>query len=111
MVIFVPKDFVFDTVGGDNIDNSLEVAKTGGTVISIPTGLNEAVTEKAKTKGVNGYFFMVSSSGKDMKVLADWLAKGYITSHVSESYSFSDMDKAHLQVESGRTVGKVIVTL
>jgi len=104
-------DFVFDTVGGDNIDNSLEVAKTGGTVISIPTGLNEAVTEKAKTKGVNGYFFMVSSSGNDMKVLADWLAKGYIKSHVSESYSFSDMDKAHLQVESGRTVGKVIVTL
>jgi NADPH:quinone reductase-like Zn-dependent oxidoreductase len=104
-------DFVFDTVGGDNIDNSLDVTKNGGTIISIPTGLNEAVTDKAKAKGVNGYFFMVSSNGEDMKVLADWLAKGYIKSHVSETFSFADMDKAHLHVESGRTVGKVVVTL
>lgn len=104
-------DFIFDTVGGDNIDNSLEVAKSGSTLISIPTGLNEAVTEKAKAKGVNGYFFMVSSNGDDMNVLAEWLEKGIIKSHVSETFDFKDMALAHEYVESGRTVGKVVVTL
>ncbi|WP_116788974.1 NADP-dependent oxidoreductase [Flavobacterium psychrotrophum] len=104
-------DFIFDTVGGDNIDNSLEVAKSGSTLISIPTGLNEAVTEKARVKGVNGYFFMVSSNGDDMKVIAEWLAKGYIKSHISETFGFNDMALAHEHVESGRTVGKVVVTL
>lgn len=104
-------DFIFDTVGGDNIDNSLEVAKNGSTLISIPTGLNEAVTEKAKAKGVHGYFFLVNSNGDDMKVIADWLAKGYIKSHVSETFAFKDMALAHEHVQSGRTVGKVVVTL
>ena len=104
-------DFIFDTVGGDNIDNSLEVAKSGSTLISIPTGLNEAVTEKAKAKGVNGYFFMVSSNGDDMNVLAEWLEKGIIKSHVSETFDFKDMALAHEYVESGRTVGKVVVVL
>jgi NADPH:quinone reductase-like Zn-dependent oxidoreductase len=56
-------DFVLDAVGGENIDHSLEVTKPGGTLISIPSGLNESVTEKAMAKGVNGYFFLVQSSG------------------------------------------------
>lgn len=102
-------DFILDTIGGDNIDHSLEVAKKGSTLISIPTGLNEAVTEKAKAKEVNGYFFMVSSNGEDMKVLATWLEKGILKPHISSTFPFTQLGEAHLQVESGRTAGKVIV--
>ncbi len=104
-------DFILDNVGGQTIDNSLEVAKPGSTLISIPTGLNEQVTQKAKDKDVNGYFFLVTSNGKDMQVIAEWLEKGHIKSHVSEIFDFKDMALAHKHVESGRTVGKVIVTL
>jgi len=104
-------DFVLDTIGGTNIDNSLYVTKAGGTLISIPTGLNEAVVEKAKARDVDGYFFMVSSNGEDMQVIADWLSKGILKSHVSASYPFKELFRAHEQVESGRTVGKVVVTL
>jgi NADPH:quinone reductase-like Zn-dependent oxidoreductase len=87
------------------------VAKTGSTLISIPTGLNEAVADKAKAKGVDGYFFLVASSGEDMKVLANWLDNGIIQSHVSQIFSFENMAKAHQQIETGRTVGKVIVEI
>jgi NADPH:quinone reductase-like Zn-dependent oxidoreductase len=104
-------DFVLDAVGGDNIDKSILVTKPGGTVISIPTGLNEHVTEKAKAKGVNGYFILVQSSGDDMQEIASLLEKGILKAHVSETFSFEDMPAAHLQIESGRTVGKVVVTL
>lgn len=104
-------DFVLDTIGGNNIDHSLHVTKAGGTIISIPSGLNEAVTEKAKAKGINGYFFLVTSSGEDMKAIADLLAPGIVKAHVSQSFSFSEMDKAHEQVASGSTRGKVIVTV
>src|SRR6218665_3365142 len=34
-------DFVLDSMGGDYIDRSLLVTKKGGTIISIPSGLNE----------------------------------------------------------------------
>jgi NADPH:quinone reductase-like Zn-dependent oxidoreductase len=104
-------DFILDAIGGDNIDRSLYVAKPGSTLISIPSGLNETVTEKAKSKGVNGFFFLVSSNGNDMQMIADYLQKGIVKSHVSKSFAFEAMAQAHEQIESGRTVGKVVVTL
>lgn len=104
-------DFVLDTVGGDTIDKSILVTKKGGTLISIPTGLNEAVTEKAEAKGIKGYFILVQSNGSDMQEIASLLEKGLLKAHVSASYPFEQMAAAHLQVETGRTVGKVVVTL
>ena len=104
-------DFVLDPLGGDNIDRSLEVMKQGGTIISLPTGLRESVVEKAKAKGINGLFFMVQSSGEEMKIVADLLEKKIIKAHVSQTFAFDQMAEAHQQVESGKTVGKVVVTL
>lgn len=104
-------DFVMDTVGAENIDKSLDVVKDGGVVISIPAGLSESQIGRAQAKNVNAVFFLVTSSGIDMEVLATWLSQGIIKPHVSEVFDFNEMDKAHLQVESGRTVGKVVVRL
>lgn len=104
-------DFVLDTVGGDNIDNSLEVTKEGGSIISIPTGLNEEVTAKAQAKGVKGYFILVQSNGEDMKQIAHLLETGAIKPHVSKTFPFDQMREAHLEQEIGRTVGKIVVTL
>lgn len=104
-------DFVLDTIGGDNIDHSLEVAKEGGSIISIPTGLNEQVTSKAESKGVKGYFILVQSSGEDMKQIASLLESGAVKTHVSKAFSFEQMREAHLEQETGRTVGKIVVTL
>ncbi|WP_312789681.1 NADP-dependent oxidoreductase [Sphingobacterium sp.] len=104
-------DFVLDTIGGENIDNSLEVTKKGGSIISIPTGLNEEVTAKAESKGVKGYFILVKSSGEDMKQIADLLESGAVKPHVSKAFPFEQMREAHLEQETGRTVGKIVVTL
>ncbi|WP_090554492.1 NADP-dependent oxidoreductase [Pedobacter hartonius] len=104
-------DMVLDTIGGDNIDRSLTVIKQGGILISIPSGLNDSVGEKSKAKGVSGYTFKVASNGKDMQVIADYLKQGIIKAHVSETLSFEEMAIAHEQLESGRTVGKVVISL
>lgn len=104
-------DFVLDTIGGDNIDHSLEVTKEGGSIISIPTGLNEQVTSKAESKGVKGYFILVQSSGEDMKHIASLLESGAVKPHVSKIFPFEQMREAHLEQETGRTVGKIVVTL
>ncbi|WP_286895518.1 MULTISPECIES: NADP-dependent oxidoreductase [Sphingobacterium] len=104
-------DFVLDTIGGDNIDHSLEVTKEGGSIISIPTGLNEQVTSKAESKGVKGYFILVQSSGEDMKQIASLLESGAVKPHVSKIFPFEQMREAHLEQETGRTVGKIVITL
>lgn len=103
-------DLVLDAVGGDIVDRSLDVVKKGGTLISI-TSRSEELPEKAKAKGINGYFILVKSSGEDMRQLAGLLEKGILRSHVSQVFPFTDMGKAHLQVESGRTRGKAVVRL
>lgn len=104
-------DFVLDTVGGDNIDRSIDVLKKGGILISIPTSIPESAAEKAKARGVNAFFALVQSSGEDMQQLAGFLEEGRLRSHVSQVFSFEEMSKAHLQVETGRTKGKVVVSL
>lgn len=100
-------DFVLDSMGGEYIDRSLRVMKPGGTIISIPSGLNELVAEKAKTKGMNGATMRVQPSGVDMQIIADLLEKRIIKSHIFKSFPFEQMADAHLQIESGRTVGKI----
>lgn len=102
-------DLVIDTVGGENIEKSLQAVKAGGTVISIPSGISEELQEQAKAKQVRALFFLVSSNGDDMAVLADWLKQGIVKAHVATTFPFAEMAKAHQQVESGRTVGKVVV--
>ncbi|MBT1710119.1 NADP-dependent oxidoreductase [Fulvivirgaceae bacterium PWU5] len=104
-----PVDFVLDTVGGDNIDRSLTIANRGGAIISIPSGLSEAVVQKAKDKGVDGSFMLVQSNGVDLEAIAALLANGTLKAHVSQVFPFSEIGAAHLQVETGRTVGKIVI--
>ena len=104
-------DFVLDPFGGEYIDRSLKVMKMGGTIISIVTGQSELVTEKAKQKGINGNFCLVHSSGDDMNSIASLLGKGIIKSHVSQVFSLEEIRQAHLQIESGSTKGKIIVSV
>ena len=93
------------------MDRSLEVIKEGGTLITIPSGMADHITEKAKAKGINGFFFLVSSSGEDMQSVADQLSQGIVKAHVSQTFPFEEMGQAHLQVETGKTKGKVVVTV
>lgn len=104
-------DFVLDTLGGESIDCSLEVMKAGATIVSIPSGLNEGVISKADAKGMKGYTFKVHSDGNDMKTIARLLQQNMLNPHVSHRFPFSDIHLSHKQIETGRTRGKIIVSL
>ena len=104
-------DVVLDTIGGSYIERSLKVVKSGGTLISIPTDPDEDVKEKAKKKEVSCYFILVTSNGADQREIVKLVEDGIIKPHISTVYSFDKMAKAHQQIESGRTVGKVVVKI
>lgn len=104
-------DLVLDAIGGDYIDRSLKTIKPGGKIISIVSGMNEKVAEKAKATGIEGLQILVQSNGEHMNELAEWFDKGLLRSHVSQTFSFDQMGAAHRQIETGRTVGKVVITL
>jgi NADPH:quinone reductase-like Zn-dependent oxidoreductase len=101
-------DFVLDTVGGDNTDRSLSVLKKGGTLITLK-GLSDATKEKAKSRGIFALGMKVQSAGEDMQHIAQLLEEGEIRAEVSMTFPFRQMADAHLQIETGRTKGKVVV--
>ncbi len=104
-------DLVLDTIGGDNIERSLKVMKKGATIISIPSGANDGVKEKAAATGMIGVAMMVQSSGEDMEHLASLLEGGVLKPEVSKVFPLEKMGEAHEQVASHKTRGKVVVTV
>ncbi len=105
-------DFVLDTQGGQVLVNSTKVLKDGGTVITT-FGMDmpeeaQAIAEK-ENKTVSN--ILVHSSAKDMNTLKGMLESGAIKPNIYKTFAFEDMADAHREVEKGRTVGKVIVTL
>jgi len=105
-------DFVLDTLGTAALFDSIDVVKDHGTIISLFSHElpKESIT-KASNRNIDLSFMMVQSNGDDMRSIARLLETGEIRAHVSGVFEFKDMDKAHLKVESGRVVGKIIVNI
>jgi NADPH:quinone reductase-like Zn-dependent oxidoreductase len=104
-------DFVLDMVGGEYIERSLKTMKKGGTIISIASGLNEHVKEKAEALGIHGFSTRVKPDGTNMQEIADLLERKILVSHLQKIFPFDEMADAHLQLESGRTVGKLSLSV
>ena len=104
-------DFVLDSLGVENIKKSFNVIKPGGKITTIVTPFNEQLQEGARPKNIQGNFHMVQSNGKDMETIAGLLQSGKLRSAVSKIFDFNDMVAAHQQVETSRTIGKIVVTI
>ncbi|WOT04584.1 NADP-dependent oxidoreductase [Shewanella youngdeokensis] len=105
-------DLAFDTVSPEIAEKSLKVLRKGGQLVSIAMmAVPEELQLQADKLGVNVSAILVHSNGDDMNTLRDMLLEGTIKPHVSKTFEFAKLGKAHTAVESGRTVGKVVVTL
>ncbi|AKK73918.1 oxidoreductase [Chryseobacterium sp. P1-3] len=105
-------DFVLEAIGGDNFQKSVKVLKPFGSIVTLPSGYTQEDERLAREKNLHACYFMaVYSSGRDMEQIAALLEKGIIKPYVSHVFNFEDMAKAHQQIETGRTIGKVVVEL
>ncbi len=105
-------DFVLDPMGGEVLLKSLQLVKEGGSIICLlAKHVTEEVLEQAGKRHINVSPLLVQSNGEDMNTLKNLLESGALKPHVSKTFPFADMAKAHHQLESGRTIGKVVVTV
>lgn len=104
-------DIVLDPIGGDTTVRSLDVMKPGGVLVSIVGGAKEPVVATANEKGITAKNYLVQSSGADMQELSDLLGAGRLQPTVSHLYAFAQIRDAHRQLETGRTRGKVVVSV
>ncbi len=105
-------DIVIDTIQGDTLLNSIDVVRPNGIIVSIASPeIPENVMNKAKTNQVNVEFHMVNSNKETITAIADLLEKGVIKPHIHKEFDFEEIGKAHLELETNRVTGKVIVNI
>jgi NADPH:quinone reductase-like Zn-dependent oxidoreductase len=105
-------DFVLDGMGGEVLKNSLKVVKDGGGIVSLPTfKFPEEVKAYAEQHNIDVSSVMVQSNGADMNTLKQLVETGSLKPHVSKTFPFAELADAHKQIETGRTVGKAVVTM
>ncbi|MCC9042989.1 NADP-dependent oxidoreductase [Myroides sp. M-43] len=105
-------DVVIDTIQGDTLLESIKVVKQGGMIVTLPSPeISEEVLALAKECEVSIVFMMVESKEVTVEAVAQLMSEGLVKVHINEEFSFEDMAKAHLTVETNRVVGKVVVTL
>ncbi|MET7606204.1 NADP-dependent oxidoreductase [Streptomyces avermitilis] len=104
-------DVVLDTVGGDYSLRSLRVLRPGGIVVSIlPVGSDEFY-EEAERLGVRALRMLVDASHTGMKAIAELVEAGKLRATIAETFPLADAAKAHALGDTGRTTGKLVLTM
>lgn len=105
-------DFVLESVGAENFQKSVRVLKPFGTIVALNSGHTIDDEHSAQAKNLHACYFMaVYSDSSDMQYIARLLETGILKPHISHVFDFDEIAKAHLQIETGRTVGKIVVKL
>ena len=104
-------DVVLDPIGGETTFKSLQALKNGGKLFSIVGGVKEDVLSLSKEKAATVKNYLVHSSGDDMQQLSVLLKEGKIKPTISQRYSLEQIAEAHRQIETGKTRGKIVVSV
>lgn len=106
--ILIDYDAVFDTVGGEDLNKSLAILKTGGVAVSMAADADE---QKAKELGVTFVHQMTHISSDKLTQLAKLVEEGVITARVGKVFPLGEVRQAFEARESGQVQGKVVIHL
>ncbi|MER6443146.1 NADP-dependent oxidoreductase [Streptomyces sp. NPDC001185] len=103
-------DVVLDALGGENAVRSVRVLRPGGIVVTLLPGAERTrvVAEKA---GVRAVHMAVEHDQAGMRAIAELVERGRLRVHVSDTFPLAEGARAHEQGETGRTLGKMVITV
>ncbi|UMQ41422.1 NADP-dependent oxidoreductase [Chryseobacterium sp. Y16C] len=105
-------DIVLDTIQGETLLHSVDAVRPGGIIVTLPTPeISQEVKEKADMKQVNIAFMMVASKKETITAVAQLLEQEALKPHIHKTFPFEEIAKAHLEVETNRVVGKVVINI
>lgn len=125
-------DVVLSSLDGDTLRKSLDVLKPGGKLISISGPpdpdfarekglgwllrqlmrlLSFGVRRKARRRGVSYSFLFMHASGEQLGEISSLIEAGIIRPVVDRIFPFQALNEAMAYIETGRSKGKVVVTL
>ncbi|WP_412750727.1 NADP-dependent oxidoreductase [Krasilnikovia sp. M28-CT-15] len=106
-----PVDVVLDTVGGDYGPRSLAVLRTGGVLVSLTSPGEQDLAPQAARRGVRAGFLLVEPDRAGLMELAALVEAGRLRVLVDTALPLAQAATVHELGESGRTTGKIILTV
>lgn len=125
-------DFVFDTLGGDQLKRAFQIVKPGGRIVSV-SGIPNArfgrqyglkkwqigllamatypLSRLEKQTQVTYDFLFMHPSGQQLALMTDWVNRGRIQPIIDRVVPFADFQKAIDYLAAGHARGKVILKL
>jgi len=110
---------VFDAVGGQTFDRSLDCLAVNGRLITVVGTSSPDITRKLFRKNATLYVeFMgaptvyglhLESQGEILRAVAKLVDEGRLQPHVSRVFALEELAEAHQLMESGHVTGKIAV--
>ncbi|NGO71329.1 NADP-dependent oxidoreductase [Streptomyces boncukensis] len=104
-------DVAFDTVGEDIGARSLPTLREGGILVTILAQTAPALQPEADRLGVRAVPMIVEHDQQGMREIAALAEAGTLRAEIAGTFPLADVAKAHEAGETGRTTGKLVLTL
>ncbi|WP_275467439.1 NADP-dependent oxidoreductase [Streptomyces noursei] len=103
-------DVVLDALGGQTATRSVQVLRPGGVLVSLLPGAEDtlATAEKAQVRAVT---LLVEHDHAGMRAIAELVDRGRLRAHVSDTFPLAEGARAHVLGQTGRTTGKLVLTV
>jgi NADPH:quinone reductase-like Zn-dependent oxidoreductase len=101
-------DVVLDTIGGEVLENSWSVLRSGGSLVTI---VGDAPEETAAKYGVKGYSILVEPSRKELGEMARLIDAGELRPVVDAVFPLSHAREAYERGMEGHARGKTVLSL
>jgi NADPH:quinone reductase-like Zn-dependent oxidoreductase len=99
-------DLVLDTIGGETLQRSMEVVKSGGTLISL---LEQPPQEKAQERDIRALNNAVLPTNEHLRTIAQLIAEGQIKAIAGKTFSLPEAPQAHELSQSGHGRGRIVL--
>jgi NADPH:quinone reductase-like Zn-dependent oxidoreductase len=106
-----PVDVVLDLIGGEVTRRSLELLRPDGLLICLPSKAATEAVADATARGLRATGIIVEPDGHQLARLAALVDDGRLRPLVAETFPLERAADAHRAVETGRTTGKVVLTV
>ncbi len=102
-------DVVVDLVGGSG--DLLPALRAGGLFVNVPSAAPAGLADAVRAQGARYTGFLVEPDHEGLFALSQIVEDGELTVEVAATFPLEQAAQAHAQSETGRTTGKLILTL
>ncbi|GAA2359079.1 NADP-dependent oxidoreductase [Nonomuraea africana] len=104
-------DVVIDAIGGEYGPRSLRTLRPGGIVVSLASPAEAYLAAEARPLGLRAAFMIVEADQAGLREIASLAASGRLRPRIEATLPLELAGKAHELAESGRTTGKIVLTV